>query len=108
VKVCGRCYNNHQKLTENNKVVSYWLNDNNEKMINVPEELSILPLAEKNLIALTSAHMCLVHLKNGSFGSREHICAVAQDLSEMCMILPRCLAGLNFIVILRRGRTKKS
>jgi hypothetical protein len=67
--------------------------------------LSDLTFAEKQLIAVASSHTSLLHLKNGTLGSRGHCVAVEQDILKLFLILPRDPTYLNILNIRRSGRS---
>lgn len=71
----------------------------------MPNELSCLTFAEKQLIALASAHMSLIHIKNGTLGSRGHCVSVEQKISELFLTLPRKPGDLNILHVRRSGRS---
>ena len=104
--VCNSCNTNYEKYSVNNYIVPYWIDDEGTKHTDIPNQLIDLTYAEKQLIALASSHMNLVHLKNGTLGSTGHVVALEQDLSEIAMVLPRLPDTINVIKILRKGVTK--
>ena len=103
--ICGSCSNNPLKNTPRNRVVPYWLDAQRNVHTNVPNELSCLTFAEKQLIALASAHMSLIHIKNGTLGSRGHCVSVEQKISELFLTLPRKPGDLNILHVRRSGRS---
>ena len=89
-----------------NLVIPYWINDYGVKCDTVPEELECLTFAEKQLIALATSHMNLVHLKNGTLGSTGHVVALEQDILNVAVELPRLPKDLNIVKVVRKGMTK--
>jgi hypothetical protein len=61
--------------------------------------------AEKQFIALASSHMPLIHLKNGTLGSRGNCVSVEQKISELFTTLPRKPGDLNILNVRRLGRS---
>jgi hypothetical protein len=49
--------------------------------------------------------MSLIHLKNGTLGSRGHCVSVDQKISELFLALPRKPGDLDFLNVLRSGRS---
>jgi hypothetical protein len=49
--------------------------------------------------------MSLIHLKNGTLGSRGHCVSVKQKISELFTTLPRKPGDLNLLNIRRSGRS---
>jgi hypothetical protein len=86
-------------------VIPYWLDRHGTIHKNVPGELNDLTFAEKQLIALASSHMSLIHLKNGTLGSRGHCVSIEQKISELFTTLPRKPGGLNLLNVRRSGRS---
>jgi hypothetical protein len=58
------------KNTALNWVITYWLDGHGTIHMDVPRELSDLTFAGKQLIALASSQMSLIHLDNGTQGPR--------------------------------------
>jgi hypothetical protein len=57
-----------------NRVIPYWMDRHGARHTSVPEQWSGLIFAGKQLIAVASSHMSLVHLKNGTLVSRGALC----------------------------------
>jgi hypothetical protein len=85
-------------------VIPYCLDGHGTIHMDVPRELSDLLFAEKQLIALASSHMLLIHLKNGTLGSRGHCVSVEQKISELFTTLPRKSGDLDLLNVRRLGR----
>jgi hypothetical protein len=83
----------------------YWLDGHGTIYTYVPRELSYLTFAENQLIALASSHMSLIHLKNGTLGSRGHCVSVEQNTSELFTTLPRKPGDLKVLNVRRSGRS---
>jgi hypothetical protein len=93
--ICGSCTNNPSRNTAHKWVIPYWLDGHGTIHMDVPGELSDLTSDEKQLIALASIHMSLIHLKNGTLGSRGNCVSVKQKISELFTTLPRKSGDLN-------------
>jgi hypothetical protein len=49
--------------------------------------------------------MSLIHLKNGTLGSRGHCVSVEQKISELFLVLPRKPGDLDFLNVILSGRS---
>jgi hypothetical protein len=49
--------------------------------------------------------MSLIHLKDGTLGSRGHCVSVEQNISELFLVLPRKPGDLDFLHLIRSGRS---
>jgi hypothetical protein len=103
--ICDSCANNQIKNTSENTVIPYWIDKHGSRNFDVPQKLRDLTFAEKQRIALASAHMSLIHLKNGTLGSRGHCVSVEQKISELFLVLPRKPGDLDFLNMIRSGRS---
>jgi hypothetical protein len=103
--ICGSCAHNPARNTAQNRVIPYWLDRHGTIHTNVPGELKDLTFAEKQLIALASSHMSLIHLNNGTLGSRGHCVSVEQEISELFTTLQRKSGDLNILNVRRLGRS---
>jgi hypothetical protein len=103
--ICGSCAHNPARNTAQNRVITYWLDRHGNIHTNVPGGLNDLTFDEKQLIALASSHMSLIHLKNGTLGSRGHCVSVEQKISELFTTLPRKPGDLNLLNVRRAGRS---
>ena len=101
--ICDSCTGNRNKNTCDNRVIPYWIDKFGSRHVEVPQELSDLTFAEKQLIALASAHMSLIHLKNGTLGSRGHCVSVEQKIRALFLVLPRKPGDLDFLKVMRSG-----
>jgi hypothetical protein len=86
-------------------VIPYLLDRHGTIHANVPGELNDLNFAEKQLIALASSHMPLIHLKNGALGSRGHCVSVEQKIAELFTTLPGKPGDLNILNVRTSGRS---
>lgn len=48
----------------------------------------------------------VVHIKNGSLGSRGHIVSFFQDIGEICNELPKLPKDVSLVKVIRSGTTK--
>jgi hypothetical protein len=103
--ICGSCSHNPAGNTAQNQVIPYWLDRHGTIHTNVPGELNDLNFAENQLIALASSHMSLIHLKNGTLGSRGHCVSVEHKISELFTTLPRKPGDLNLLNVSWPGRS---
>jgi hypothetical protein len=99
--ICGSCAHNPARNTTQNWVIPYWLDRHRTIHTNVPGELNDLTFDERQLIALASIHMSLIHLKNVTLGSRGHCVSVEQKISELLTTLPRKPGDLNILNVMR-------
>jgi hypothetical protein len=102
--ICDSCADNQIKNTKT-RVITYWIDKYGSRNVDVPQELRDLTFAEKQLIALASAHISLIHLKNGILGSRGHCISVEQNISELFLVLPRKPGDLDVLNVIRSGRS---
>jgi hypothetical protein len=103
--ICDSCADNQSKNTSENRVIPYWIDKYGSQNVDAPQELRDLKFAEKQLIALASAHMSLIHLKNGTLGSRGHCVSVEQNISELFLVLPRKLGDFDVLNVIRSRRS---
>jgi hypothetical protein len=103
--ICDSCADNHIKNISENRVIPYWIDKHGSRNVDVPQELRDMTFAEKQLIDLASAHMSLIHLKNGTLASRGHCVTVEQKKSELFLVLPRKPGDLDFLNVIRSGRS---
>jgi hypothetical protein len=67
--------------------------------------LNDLTFAEKQLLALSSSHISLINLKNGTLWSRGHCVSVEQKISELFTTLHRKPGDINILNVRRLGRS---
>jgi hypothetical protein len=103
--ICDSCADNQIKNTSENRVFPYWIDKYGSRNVDVPQELRYLIFDQKQLIALASAHMSLIHLKNGTLGSRGYCVSVEQNISELFLVLPRKPGDLDVLNMIRSGRS---
>jgi hypothetical protein len=105
--IYGSCANNPARNTAHNRVIPYWMDGHGTIHTGVPSELSDLTFAEKQLIALASSHMFLIHLRNGTLGSRGHCVSVEHRIAGLFAALPRKPDDLNLLNARRSGRSSR-
>jgi hypothetical protein len=103
--LCDSCADNQIKNTSENRVIPYWIDKYGSQNVDVPQELRDMTFAEKQLIVLASAHISLIHLKNGTLGSRKHCVSVEHNISELFLVLPRKPGDLDILNVIRCGRS---
>jgi 5-hydroxyisourate hydrolase-like protein (transthyretin family) len=85
----GRCTNNPLMKTAQNQAISYRLDGHGTIHTDEPRELWDLTFSDKQLIALASSHLSLIHLKNGTLWSRGRCVRVEQRILELVATIPR-------------------
>jgi hypothetical protein len=78
--ICSRCRSQKGKYTfcHGNKTLPTWVKNNMIKY-SVPPELQSLTIAEKLLIQRISPLIPVIHIKNGSVGSRGHVVSLDNE-----------------------------
>lgn len=106
--ICSRCRSQKGKYTfcHENKTLPTWMNGNMVKY-SIPKELQNLTIAEKLLIQRISPLIPVIHIKNGSVGSRGHVVSFFQDISGICSELPKLPSEVSVVKVLRSGITAK-
>ena len=100
-KVCMSCTKVSKKFSLDNSFHPVWYNDDGDVQWTVPEVLSCLRIGEQMLIQRYSPYAPLVHIKNGTFGCKGHVCCFPQDLSEVCHKFPRLPETVNAVKMVR-------
>ncbi len=105
--VCSRC--DHQKgnftFCHENITLPTWIY-NGKAMYSLPYELQNLTIAEKLLIQRVSPLIPIIHIKNGSLGSRGHVVSFYQDITGICNELPRLPSAVSIVKVIRSGTSK--
>jgi hypothetical protein len=86
-------------------VIPYWIDMHRTIHTDVSRELNDLTFPEKQMVTLASRHMSLIHLKNGTLGSRGDCVSVEHKISELFTTLPRKPCGINLLNVRRSGRS---
>jgi hypothetical protein len=84
------------------ELLPFWTDDNGNIQCHVPNELSCLREGEKLLIQRVSPYVPLVHIKNGTLGSKGHVCSFPQNVQEVCTSLPRIPSSVEFVKMVRK------
>jgi hypothetical protein len=103
--ICGSCAHNPSRNTAQNRVITSWLDRHVTIHMDVPRGFIDLAFSEKQLIALASIHMSLIHINNGTLGSRGKCVSVEQKISELLTTLPRKPGDLNLLNVRRLVRS---
>lgn len=104
--ICSRCESQRGNYTfcHDNKTLPTWMMGN-AVMYSIPPELKNLTLAEKLLIQRVSPLVPVIHIKNGSIGSRGHVVSFFQDISGICNELPKIPSEIQMVKVIRSGTT---
>ncbi len=49
-----------------------------------------------------AAYVPLLHLKDGQIGSRGHVCSFVQDITSICIVLPRLPDDIQFVKVVKK------
>jgi hypothetical protein len=79
-----------------------WYDKEHKVQYLLPPQLQCLREGEKLLIQKAAAYVPLLHLKDGQIGSRGHICSFAQDITEICNVLPRLPDNVQLIKVVKK------
>ena len=102
---CDSCKDNMIKYSHLNKAIPIWKDTLTGTIhYHVPEELQDLTLGEKMLIQKASPVVPLVHIKNGIFGIKGHVCALPQHIESICTELPR--KTCRIVKVIKSGMAK--
>jgi hypothetical protein len=103
--ICGSCANNPKQNTIQNRVIPYWMYRHGSCHTTVPEQLSGLTFAEKHLIEVASSHMSLIHLKDGTLGSRGGIGWQFNNRLQIFFSTTKASKRPNFFSLRQSGRS---
>ena len=67
----------------------------------LPEDLVGLTIAEQLLIQKASPLIPIMHIKNGTFGCKGHVCTFIQRVNETCRVLPRLPENCQVVKVIR-------
>jgi hypothetical protein len=107
--LCIRCQKEKQgnhKFSNRNKALPTWVDKNGTIRYEIPKELSELQLAEKMLIQQVSPFIPVIHIKNGTLGSRGHVCSFNQDITNICKVFPKLPSEVTMVKVVRSSVTK--
>ena len=103
--VCARCAKQLTTETERDEIIRnafpIWTDDDGTIHYELPSELIGLTIAEQLLIQKASPLIPIMHIKNGTFGCKGHICTFVQRVNEVCRILPRLPADCRLVKVIR-------
>ena len=89
--LCNRCAKEkkgHHKYSDGNVALPTWIDRDGRKRYVIPKVLLDLDLAERLLIQQVSPFISVIHIKNGSMGSRGHVVSFYQDITNICTVFP--------------------
>jgi hypothetical protein len=107
--MCKRCsIEKHgiHKFSHDNRALPTWINEFGEVQFSLPYILQYLTIAECLLIQQISPLIPLIHIKNGTLGSRGNIVSFNQDISGICMEFPRLPNDITVVKVIRSYVTK--
>ena len=107
---CGQCcadvmsMEQHQLLVEH--AMPIWTDDTGEHQFMLPHELQRLTIAEQLVIQKASPLIPILHIKNGTYGCKGHVCTFPQQINEICTTLPRLPSNVHVIKVICNHVTK--
>ena len=96
-----------KKYCADNDVHPFWIDDKGQKRLDIPKCLQDLTMGEKLMIQKCAPIIPFVHVKDGKFGLKGHVCAVMQNVEKVCSQLPRMPSEINIVKVARAFMTKK-
>ena len=103
--MCESCRSDSIKYSASNNALPVWKDTLTGKIYyHIPDELKDLTIGEKMLIQKASPVVPLVHIKNGTFGIKGHVCALPQHIDSICTELPR--TKCQIVKVLKSGMSK--
>jgi hypothetical protein len=99
--VCRACAVANYSPDDFADTLPLWIDEEGVKQYAVPSVLSCLREGEKLLIQQISVYVPLHHLKYGQLGAQGHIVSFAQDISDVCRILPRLPEDVSLIRVIK-------
>jgi len=77
----------HQLLVKHTMPI--WTDeDTGEYLFSLPRELQGLTIAEQLVIQKASPLIPILHIKNGTYVCKAHVCTFPQQINEICITLP--------------------
>ena len=107
--ICNRCAQEKKgrnKFNDENAALPTWIDKNGRKRYDIPKVLLDLSLAEKLIIQQVSPFIPVIHIKNGSMGSRGHVVSFYQDITSICNVFPRLPSEVTMVKVVRSSLTK--
>lgn len=104
--LCEACKKCVEKYGAANNILPTWKDEFGNVRYDIPQELRDLRIGEKLILQKASPLIPVVHIKNGTFGSRGHVCAFPQRIEELVDTLPRLPESCRGVKVLRTHKTK--
>ena len=106
--VCIRCSKEKKghKFGHENSALPIWTDKEGKKHYELPKVLLNLQLAECLLIQQISPFIPVIHIRNGSIGSRGHVVSFYQDISNICNVFPRLPTEVTMVKVVRSSVTR--
>jgi hypothetical protein len=101
---CQFCQNEGRgfhKYSQDNKSIPVWHDVKGRPHYELPVVLKDLTLTEKMLIQRISPFVPVIHIKNGTIGSRGHVVSFLQDITEICNVLPKLPEDITVVKVIR-------
>jgi hypothetical protein len=101
---CQFCQNEGRRLhkySQDNKSIPIWHDIKGQTHYKLPIPLKDLTLTEKMLIQCISPFVPVIHIKNGTMGSRGHVVSFLQDITGICNVLPRLPDDITVVKVIR-------
>jgi hypothetical protein len=102
--LCRYCHsekNGCHLYSEENKALPLWYDLSGKLHYNLPPALKDLTMAEKMLIQRVSPYIPVIHIKNGTLGSRGHVVSFVQDISGICKVFPKLPEEVVLVKVIR-------
>jgi len=102
--ICKFCKNEaagFHLYSEDNKAIPVWYDKKGRPHYDIPPALKELTLAEQMLIQRISPYIPVIHIKNGTLGSRGHTVSFIQDIDGICKEFPRLPKDVIMVKITR-------
>jgi hypothetical protein len=106
-KMCKRCIKDPIKFGHENRALPTWIDKFGKIQYKMPRVLKNLSIAEKLLIQKVSPIVPVIHIRNGSLGSRGHCVSFFQDIENICTIFPRLPSQVTIVKVIRKATDKQ-
>jgi len=106
---CNRCKmvpRDGHRFSHKNGSLPTWTDNNGVVHYELPTVLKELSVAEKLLIQKVSPIVPVLHIKNGTLGSRGHCCSFFQNIDKICNIFPRMPSEVTMVKVIRKSTDK--
>ena len=107
--MCNRCKKETEgrnRFSNRNKTLPTWTDKQGTVHYELPEILKELMVAEKLLIQKVSPIVPVIHIKNGTIGSRGHCVSFFQDITNMCQVFPRLPSQVTIVKVICKSKCK--